>query len=100
MSGDAAGVIRWEEPPPGRHPAPDRIQRTSTYEPAAIALTMRPGEWGLIYEGEHGPASGLATHIRTGATRCFTPAGDFEAVSRALGHGRHGVWARYVGSAE
>jgi hypothetical protein len=94
---EPAAVIRWEEPPPGRPAGRETGNGNSRWNAVAAELRAHPGRWALIREGESG--SGLATHIRQGHIACFTPAGDFDAVSRQA-RGVNRVYARYVGDPE
>lgn len=91
-------VIRWEEPPPGNARRPLGSGH-SRYTAVADELRAQPGRWALVFEGRAGMATGLATHIRMGSMHCFTPAGDFDAVSRRI-DGYTRVYARYVGDEE
>lgn len=92
-------VLRWEEPPPNQLPTRPWTTRHSHLKELADELRARPGNWALVFEQE-GPASGragaMATHIRLGQVRCFTPTGDFDAVTRKV-ENITCVYARYVG---
>lgn len=95
---EPARVIRWEEPTPGRHRGNLGVGR-SRYEAVAAELRANPGRWALIYEAEGDSRAALATHIRMGQVQCFSPCGDFDAVSRRI-EGVERVYARYVGDGE
>lgn len=91
-------VIRWEKPPVARSQGGGK--RLSRLTPLADELRARPGEWALVHEGTSpGQATGMATHIRLGQVMAFSPAGDFDAVSRRV-DGKCCVWAVYAGSDE
>lgn len=94
-----SSVLRWEEPPPSRFPDRPWTTRRSHLEDLAEELRQRPSDWALVYEGTPGRASGMATHIRLGQLRCFTPTGDFDAVTRKV-DGVTRTYARYVGEIE
>jgi hypothetical protein len=91
-------VIRWETPPPNRSRNGGRPvdSYSSRYGGIAAELRGRPGDWGVVDEYAEGHNRGLATKIRLGAMLCFTPAGDFEAVTRRA-NGVVSVYARYLG---
>lgn len=93
-----ASVIRWEEPPATEsRVSTTRRKAPSKYDLLANELRSRPGQWALVLDdGSSGKASGLATHIRLGQVLCFTPTGDFDAVTRVV-DGKYLVYARYVG---
>jgi hypothetical protein len=84
--------IEWAEPPPAKGKAYPK----GVYVEIADALRKNPGQWAIVKQDCQG---NLALFIRTGRTKGFTPAGSFEAVSRAngLGRGRATVYARFVG---
>lgn len=95
---ERAAVIRWEEPPPPKRRNGTRNGH-SRFAALAAELRANPGRWALIYDGPKQHSSGMATHIRMGSVMCFSPCGDYDAVSRQ--HGDHGlVYARYVGDQE
>jgi hypothetical protein len=97
---EPATVLRWEEPPPPkRRTGPRESGGHSRFASLAAELRANPGRWAVIYDGPKQHASGMATHIRMGHVICFSPCGDFDAVSRQ--HGDRGlVYARYVGDRE
>ena len=92
-------IIRWEDPPPAQLGPRRRIE--SRWKPVADALKARPGRWAVVEEVEPGRRSntGLASRISFGQLKCFTPAGDFEAVSRRVGAVQR-TYARYLGDGE
>lgn len=91
-----SAVIDWQEPPPPALVRRPHLTRVSALAGLAEELRARPGDWALVYDGSsYGKASGMATHIRLGQVRAFTPTGDFDAVSHK---GR--TWARYMGGDE
>lgn len=94
-------VVRWEAPPPTRSRNGGRPVDTysSGYQAIADELRTRPGEWAVVQEFEGRRNVGLATKIRLGSMLCFTPAGDFDAVTRH-GDGIVRVYARYLGDGE
>lgn len=95
---EQAKIIRWEEPPPAK--AATRPQAGhSRYAAIAAELRAHRGRWAVVYEGRTTGGTALATHIRMGHMKCFTPAGDFEATMRAI-NGRGLVYARYLGDEE
>ena len=90
-------VIAWQPP---KRPVRARTPRgiVSEWSPIADELRSRPGEWALIADVlTPGRATGLATHIRLGQLRAFTPTGDFDALSERQPDGHWWVFARYVG---
>lgn len=91
-------IIRWEDPKPsnGRR---DSSAPWSRYGAIADELRARPGRWAVIAEFPGRSRTSLATHVRVGAIACFTPAGDFDAVSRQV-FGLSTIYARYVGDDE
>lgn len=94
-------IIRWENPPEQALKRRPWTTRTSKLSTVAEELRDRPGDWACVYEGpSKGAATGMATHIRLGQVRAFTPTGDFDAVA-ATEHtddgSVHRAWARYVG---
>jgi hypothetical protein len=96
-----ATLIRWETPPPktNRHAGRPVDTYTSRYTAIADQLRARPGQWALIEQVEAKRNGGLATKIRMGAMLCFTPAGDFEAVTRQ-GGGIVRTYARFLGDGQ
>lgn len=92
---EPARIIRWADPPPTSLRGERTTAPWSRYNDLADELRARPGEWAVIAEfnGRH---TGLATHVRMGSIACFTPAGDFDAVSRQVGK-YTAIYARYVG---
>jgi hypothetical protein len=95
---EPAAVLRWEEPPPAKHNGAGFGGPASRFAALADELRSRPGEWAVVCESAKA-AAGLATHIRMGQMRCFTPAGDFDAVTRRV-DGLTLTYARYVGDGE
>lgn len=95
MMPERARVIRWENPPPAKNPGSGSGGPASRFTALADELRARPGEWGVVFETPK-PPNGLATHIRMGQMRCFTPAGDFDAVTRRV-DGITITYARYLG---
>jgi hypothetical protein len=91
-------VIRWEDPPPSRSSIPGRARTPGRFTVVAEQLRANPGRWAVISESD-GPQRGVAYHIRSGAIECFTPRGDFDAVTRRV-NGRSLVYARYLGDGE
>lgn len=95
----AERVLRWEDPPPsGKLGGSHLKRRPSRWRVVAEELRLKPGAWGVVYESDHGAASGLATEIRLGCHPIWQPTGTFEAVTRKL-DGRTAVYARYIGEA-
>lgn len=87
-------IIRWEAPPPSKRiKTPAAVKSHSKYDQIAADMRARPGEWAVVYEGAQNSGSGLATHIRMGQQRCFSPAGDFDALTRTI-DGSTTVYAR------
>jgi hypothetical protein len=93
---DQVQIVRWEEPPPPKTRTRPTSEGHSRYAPIAEQLRANPGRWAVVLEGRRGAGTALATHIRMGHMKCFTPAGDFEATMRAV-NGRGLVYARYLG---
>lgn len=94
-------VIRWEDPPPASPLArPNNRGVPSRHFPLAGELRDNPGKWALIFEGDPGRATTLATNIRLGRVTPFSPAGEFDAVQRSRGSRVTAVYARYVGEVE
>lgn len=95
---EQAKIVRWEAPPPPARGGRGRPAgaESSRYSAIAIALRERPGEWALVEEAERASNTGLATKIQLGSMLCFTPAGDFEAVTRQRGR-LFRTYARYLG---
>jgi hypothetical protein len=91
-----SAVLRWEDPPKSEAAERWYTTRRSKLSPVADALRDQPGRWAVVFEGPHGRATGMATHIRLGQVRCFTPTGDFDATTRRVG-ATSVVYARYVG---
>src|SRR5690242_14079601 len=92
-------VIRWEEPPATLRGQGRRgIRTTAADHWAAVAETLRdrPGEWAVIFEGDNGPASGIATKVKRAYSPAFSPAESFDALIRKV-DGQTLVYARYVG---
>ncbi|MEU8907038.1 hypothetical protein [Streptomyces mirabilis] len=79
-------------------PAPSIPLPPETREAFVAALRARPGAWALM--GQHsspGAARQTAYSIRRAVrTRCFRPAGAFEAEAKSV-MGEHRVYVRYVG---
>lgn len=96
---EQAAIIRWEDPPPPKAGTRSTSAGHSRYAPIAEGLRANPGRWAVVLEGRPGVGTALATHIRMGHMKCFTPAGDFEATMRSIG-GRGLVYARYLGDGE
>lgn len=96
---DTYRVLRWEAPPPPTHPARARTGgRQPRWNDVAAQLRDHSGTWAVIFSGGHGHTSraqSLASHIRMGQMRCFTPTGDFEATVRQSG-GVVTVYARHL----
>lgn len=92
------GVIRWERPPPtqARNGGRPADSYSSRYAAIADELRANPGRWAVIDEFTGNHNRGLATKIRLGSMLCFTPAGDFESVSRRS-DGVVLTYARYLG---
>lgn len=90
----AAKVLRWEDPPNPQ--GPSKGGGRSRWESLARELVEESGRWAVVYEGLPYASSTLATVIRFGKVRCFTPTGSFEAVTRKY-KGRVTVYARHVG---
>lgn len=88
-------VLRWEKPPPARGPVKKAAQAT-VFDGIAAELREMSGIWGVIYEGPARRVAALVTRIRTGAQRCWQPAGAYEATSRLDGTNIT-IWVRYVG---
>jgi hypothetical protein len=95
---DQASIIRWEEPPPPAGNGAGRVpgMRPSQYNTIADQLRANPGRWAVVEEIQRQRNNGLATKIAMGHMLCFTPAGDFEAVTRQ-GGGVVRTYARYLG---
>ena len=93
---DQATILRWEAPPPPKARTRSVSLGHSRYAPIADQLRANPGRWAVVLEGRPGVGTALATHIRMGHMKCFTPAGDFDATMRSIG-GRGFVYARFVG---
>lgn len=88
-----SGVMRWEEPPP-REARSGR--KGSRYEPVVDALKAAPGRWAVVFEGTKSSVTTTTYNMRTGNTKYFQPAGDFEFVARVSGaEGK--IYARFVG---
>jgi hypothetical protein len=92
---EQAVVIRWEDPKPSMQPVETKT-RWSRYQAVADELRAQPGRWAVIDIFLGPKRTALAAHIRRGAIVCFTPAGDFDAVSRQV-YGSTVIYARYVG---
>ena len=92
-----SSVIRWENPPPTlvgvKGP---RGSRPDPMADVAEELQRWPGRWGVVFEGDNGPAGGLSTTICTGRREAWAPAGTFEACYRKAGQVTV-VYARYIG---
>ncbi len=87
-------VLRWEDPP---HPqGPAKGGGRSRWEPVAAELVDESGRWAVVYEGFSTSAAAVATIIRFGKVRCFTPTGSFEAVTRKHKN-MTTVYARHIG---
>lgn len=71
--------MKWEEPRPAIKSGP---KENPEWTSIADTLRATPGRWALLKEYKsRGSASGVATHIRSGAYQTF-PAAEFDAVSR------------------
>lgn len=99
MSVGTFEVVRWEAPPPPKHPGRAR-RPSSQHEQIAATLRERRGEWAVIYDGPANFGSGLSTQIQMGALPAYASAGDFEACSRLPSRGRRVVYARYLGDGD
>ncbi|MEU7590657.1 hypothetical protein AB0A95_30745 [Micromonospora sp. NPDC049230] len=97
--GQGQAIIRWETPPPvTRRPATrDGMTPVERVRQMAAELRARPGEWGVVAEGNNARAH--VTRIREGAVLAWRPAGAFEAAARTV-DGRITIYARYVGTAQ
>jgi hypothetical protein len=97
-------ILRWEEPPPARGPSRSGVPRgESQWADAADALRHESPAWAVLFEGSRSAANSIRGLITHGRLHCFTPTGDFEAVTRENGTGGHPivtVYARYVGSGD
>lgn len=89
-------VLRWETPPEQVLAGRKFHDGKSALKPLAEELRSKPGEWAVVLEGPPGKASAMATHIRLGQVLCFTPTGDFDALTHKAGEHTL-VYARYCG---
>lgn len=96
---EPVSVIRWEKPPPTSMHGERRTAPWSRYNDLADELRAAPGRWAVIAEWDGSQRTELATHVRMGSIACFTPAGDFDAVSRQV-LGKTVIYARYLGDTE
>lgn len=94
-------VLRWQDPPPpytgrGGISEPEHSATPLPDVNHAEELRTNPCRWGCIFEcaGDRNQAAGQANQINRGR-RGF--GSGFQAVSRRLGDGRYGTYARYVG---
>ena len=92
-----SGVIRWEEPPPGRRGPAKGPRRTEHWHACAEQLRERPGDWAVLIEGgDYLTVGGMANQIVRGRLAAFRPDGAFEARTLSTSDG-FAVYARYVG---
>lgn len=89
----AAGVLRWEDPPPPARRGSDHLDRARA-RTVATQLRERPGQWAVIAAGV--PNRSLITRIRSEGGPTWRPPGAWEAVCRVI-DGRMTIYARYVG---
>lgn len=90
----------WTDEVPASVAQPGGRGRAADPEWASYADALReaPGRWAKVAQhAAASGASGLATRIRKGGLKSFTPAGHFEAVYRQPVAGEYHVYARYVG---
>jgi hypothetical protein len=89
--------IKWEVPPTAKGKYYGNVGK---YVAIANALRKRPLEWAIVSGDTQG---NLASMIRKGKVKGFSPAGSFEAVSRtnpentSRTNPRCTVYARFVG---
>ena len=94
----APSIIRWEDPPrlaSGRKLG-TKVSKPDPFTGVAEALRAAPGRWAVVYEGDNGPATGVASRVRQALSPAFEPAGAFEATARKV-NGTTACYARYVG---
>jgi hypothetical protein len=95
-------ILRWEDPPPARGPSRSGVPRgESHWTDVADALRHEAPAWAVLHEGTRSSANSIRGLITHGRLHCFTPVGDYEAVTRESGAGGRltvTVYARYVGS--
>jgi hypothetical protein len=86
--------MKWIDPPRKTK----AIGAPVKFQEEAEALSRRPGEWALIFEGRNSATT--ASYINAGDLAAFRPAGSFEAKSRKNPEGKFDIYARFVGSPE
>jgi len=93
-------ILRWDEPPNTYVPVA-RKQAGSQWDAVAATLRAEPGRSAVIYEGSRSAATGIASVVNDGRTKCFTPAGSFRATLRTVpGTKTVEVYAKHVGGEE
>lgn len=90
-----SGVIRWEEPTAIEN------AKEATWRAVAGELRGKRFSWAVVAEVTPSKGNSIAQSIKKGVGPygAFSPAGQFEAVTRTIGHGVVAVYARYVGEA-
>jgi hypothetical protein len=96
MSLEQMPILRWEKPPAVTNPPPPGCTETQ-WDSAARQLREMSGVWAVIYEGPLTRVGGLASAIRGGKRRCWSPPGAYEAQQVRVSTQDVAIYARYVG---
>lgn len=88
--------IEFVNPPQPTHDP----NRARYWAEVAEQLMKNPGQWARVLQNTHNP--NVATRIRQGKIKSFTPAAHFEVTTRSAGKdekGRniHDLYIRYIG---